>query len=382
MSDTCTQHPETNRFQSLSPVKRFALVGTFILVLTLVLTLIAEITVRGRMYIKHGTFWGFDTRTRDSVTGLLLPEPNTENNNFKINSSGFRSPEIERHKPDSRIRLAYLGGSTTFSTEVAGNDNTWPAITTDLLSKRYPDADFDYMNAAAIALTTLDSRINVEKRVAPYSPDIVVIYHAINDIAYDAWHEAADAGLIPPVDRSVHSPIMTFILKKSLLADLLQKNLSIFFADTKTENQQHKVPFRKEAMTELFRQRYADLVSSALDVAPLVVLSTFTNRLRSGLTPEQTAEAMHSHAFYVPYYTQDDLLSALKSYNDVIREFADNERVVVIDSETAIAGTSENFVDSVHLSGAGSGEFGRHIASRLADDPAVQQLIRNVAGNQ
>jgi len=379
MPNPAMSPPEFNRFESLSPIKRFALIGTFLLIMTLILLLIAEIAVRGRMYLKHGTFWGFDTRIEDPLTGMLLPAPNSKNNNFKINSAGFRSPEIDTKKEHRQLRLAFLGGSTTFSQEVTGNNNTWPAIATKFLSEKYPDTKIDYLNASAAALTTLDSRINIEKRVAPYSPDIVFIYHAINDIVYDAWHAAAAAGHIPAVDRAVHSPIKTFILKKSLLADLLQKNLTIFFAN-KLEIQSQKVLFEVENSKALFRQRLEDLVTSAIDTAPLVVLSTFTNRLRSGQTHEQRVDAMISHSFSVQFYTQDDLLIALNSYNDVIREFANYEQVIVIDSETAIAGTAENFVDSVHFSASGSEKFGKHIGSALVADAKVEQLIRSITG--
>ena len=89
---------------------------------------------------------------------------------------------------------------------------------------------------------------------------------------------------------------------------------------------------------------------------------------------------MISHSFSVQFYTQDDLLIALNSYNDVIREFANYEQVIVIDSETAIAGTAENFVDSVHFSASGSEKFGKHIGSALVADAKVEQLIRSITG--
>jgi len=132
--NTATQAKGDNRFESLSPLSKGAVLTVVIVVLSMFMLLLVEIGVRTRMHFKHGSFWGFEVRSYDSETGLLLPQPNIKRGPIKINSQGFRSPELQPKRETDSLRLAFLGGSTTFSAEVSGNEFTWPAI---VISNRY-----------------------------------------------------------------------------------------------------------------------------------------------------------------------------------------------------------------------------------------------------
>src|SRR4051794_17475153 len=50
---------------------------------------------------------------RDPQTGLRLPVPQSTQGKIRVNSLGFRSPEIPVPKPPGTVRLAFLGSSTT-----------------------------------------------------------------------------------------------------------------------------------------------------------------------------------------------------------------------------------------------------------------------------
>ena len=226
--NSAIQTKDNNTFESLSPLSKGAILTVVVVILSMIILLLAEIGVRTRMHIKYGSFWGFEVRRYDSETGMLLPRPNVKRGPIKINSHGFRSPELQPKQQTGSLRLAFLGGSTTFSAEVSGNEFTWPAIVTRRLQDTYANTVFDYISGAVVAYNTSDSIKNWNKRVSQHDVDVLFIYHGINDIVLDAYHSAVKEGVLPK-DKITGSNIPNDIFHKSLLADLVRKNLFILF---------------------------------------------------------------------------------------------------------------------------------------------------------
>jgi len=350
-----------NRIESLSPAKRGLLLGTVVVFLSMILFAVAELGVRTRMYVKYGTFWGFQTvKALDKDTGLYLPKPNYQAGPVKINSLGFRSPEIEIKKTDGTTRLAFLGGSTTFCQEVSSNDIVWPAVLTNSLQEHYPNRTFEHINASATAFTTIDSLANLNKRVAPLKPDVIFIYHGINDISHNGWFIADEQGIPIP---SNPKPWLRKILNTSLLIDLVYKNIRVL-SNNNTSNARQTMAYDHELIIAPFERDLHALVNRALEISPIVVIPTFTNQLRSDQTPERQIEAASTHLLHIPYLKIEDMVTALEGYNNVIRELA-SENVIVIETNDAIEGSTDNFIDSVHFTDSGSTKLGQYLAGEL-----------------
>src|SRR5512143_2051214 len=104
---------------------RLALLGVSLLVALLLL----EGAVRVRQWMRYGTTQADAVElVTDPATGLRIARPHMDTGRIQTNSLGFRSPELETPKPRGRVRLAFLGGSTTFCAEVSSNAVTWPAL--------------------------------------------------------------------------------------------------------------------------------------------------------------------------------------------------------------------------------------------------------------
>ncbi|HMI30853.1 MAG TPA: hypothetical protein VK527_03870, partial [Candidatus Limnocylindrales bacterium] len=140
-----------------------------LLVTSVVFALCAlEGAVRVRQRLQYGTSTGEAFQlVADPATGLFIPKPGQDTGKIRINREGFRSPEISRLKPLGTVRLAFLGGSTTFCAEVTGNDETWPALVSRGLGERYPGVKFDYVNAGVPGYGLGSIRRNLDGRVAP-----------------------------------------------------------------------------------------------------------------------------------------------------------------------------------------------------------------------
>ena len=185
-----------SRLQQLSAHQRTIVVLIVGIIASLTLALLAEMAVRVRAHIKYGYAGGIeDTYTIDAQTGLRVPVANGRFGSVQINSLGFRSPELEQPKPPDQIRIAFLGGSTTYCAEVSRPDLTWPHLLTSQLSEMYPNTRLDYINGGVPGYGTNSSLQNLNHRIKPLKPDIIVIYHATNDLSYNSYKLAVEQGI-------------------------------------------------------------------------------------------------------------------------------------------------------------------------------------------
>src|SRR5262245_54368623 len=158
------------------------------LVVPIVMFGLLEATLRIRQTLRFGAATLADHAKIDPVTGLPVFQPGEIRGRVTrivIDEDGFRSPPLDHPKQASRIRLAFLGGSTTFCAEVSSNEATWPAIVERELSERFPEREFDFLNAAVPGYRLEHLQKRLEHHVAPQAPDVIVIYEATNDLSAD-----------------------------------------------------------------------------------------------------------------------------------------------------------------------------------------------------
>ena len=170
--------------------------GVRFICVVVVLAFIAEGAVRARHWTRQGVFWGTDqTYTIDPGSNLRIPIPNGTFGPVHINSFGFRSPEIPLEKPAGRLRLAFLGGSTTYCAEVSSDQMTWPYLVVAAIKKRFPDLDIDFINGGIPGYTTGTLKPYLERRIARFHPDVIFIYEASNDLTVNSSDLAQEQGV-------------------------------------------------------------------------------------------------------------------------------------------------------------------------------------------
>ena len=98
------------------------------------------------------------------------------------NSRGFRGAEVTVQKPDSVYRIVCLGGSTTYSSGVDDYTHSYPYLLNEALNKN--GLQVEVINAAVEGYTALHSYINYLLKVEDLQPDMLIIYHAVNDLYY------------------------------------------------------------------------------------------------------------------------------------------------------------------------------------------------------
>lgn len=109
------------------------------------------------------------------------PTPNYQRGKNRHNSLGYRGDEIIQPKPEKEFRIVCLGGSTTYTSDVEDYRMSYPALLQQELQQAgYKDVKV--INAGVPAWTSWETLINFQLRVLDLHPDMIIVYHGINDI--------------------------------------------------------------------------------------------------------------------------------------------------------------------------------------------------------
>jgi lysophospholipase L1-like esterase len=350
--------------------KAAVLLGSVIVAL-----LLLEGAVRVRQYLKYGSAHpDLYTTTIDPATGLPIPAPGQRTPRIQINSLGFRGPELTVPKPPGTIRLAFLGASTTFCAEASTNEATWPHLVWDSFQKKWAGVKFDYLNAGVPGYGLEHCLRTLQHRIRPLNPDLIVIYEAVNELSRDTRELAKQQGITRGrVDEAG-------TLGKFLLTWLLiQKNLDIIRRQRGAAEGQQQLTFNERELSRGFENRLRTLIIAAKEVAPIVSVATFSQKVRRDQTVAEQLRASNTHLYYMPYMTPANLLRAFEEYNRVIRQVAIETGAILVEGEETIPGADQYFNDSVHFRDAGCRLMARRFEKTLLQSTLVSALVNERA---
>lgn len=342
------------------------------------LPLLAEGVVRARAYLKYGTVSDiYEIFEPHPDTDLLRPRAGLSvtiggTSTIDISSQGFRSPEVPDPKPEGTVRLAFLGGSTTFCAQATANDRTWPHLVLERLATARTDVRFEHLNAGVTGYSVEDSTRAIEFRLAPFAPDVIVITHAAKDLAADARSLALPLGLIDEPEES-------WLERTSLFWMLVKKNIWYRQSLERGRSDVGKLDYDPRAVSAGFRERLVALVNRANAYADVVVLLTFPILLR----PDQLADEQLDHAAqaftFTPYLTPASILAGYEEYNRVVREVAAETGAVLVDDVDRIPGDREHFHDTVHLTELGYERQAERVTEALLAAPTFRAHLDRTA---
>jgi hypothetical protein len=343
--------------------------------------LVLETVVRVRAWVRYG---GAVASLRDPMIhhdpaiDLFVPTPGYELQggriNIKINSLGFRGDEFAREKPPGTVRIAVLGASTTFNSEVSSNHATWPHRLQERLRAAHPDIDIEVINASLGGYVAADNLKNLRHRVLPLDPDLVIYYEANNEIVRDTGALAVQQGL---ADTAGRSRVVSTLSNFSLLFDLAYKNLAIVARSQSSSSSRidripRDLPARfvgvlDEMRTELDRRQIP------------FMLSTFVVKYR----PDQDRATQIANAdvsfYYMPWMSIDGMLDAMEVYNGAILDYAAKEGLAVVDDRHAIPPDAEHFTDCMHLADKGAEAMADRFFRYMRTNGTMERLVARSA---
>jgi len=291
---------------------------------------------------------------------------------FKINSLGLRGEEVSVERPPNVFRIACLGASTTFDIGSVGKDLPWPEVLQKQLRSILPERRIEVINLGIPGCTSLDSLINLQFRALDLDPDLVIFYHAHNDINYSTFGSSEPTnseGLFPSEQRP-RSRTKRWLLHNSLLYAKGRMKLKLLSVSSGTP---------KAANPELFEQRFdqgarkfrANLTSflaicAANDIA--VVLPEVVISYREDLDPAE--KEANGRLLTTAYWGQNPewVTAKYAIYNEIISELAKNYECRFVSTSDFVPGGDKYFHDVMHFNGTGSRAMGDGLAKTLITD--------------
>lgn len=333
--------------------------------------LLAEMAVRLRQYYRFGAANSSLYEMRlDPASGLKVPVSGQNTSRIQIDSRGFRNPEPEMPKPAGRLRLAFLGASTTFCAEATSNAATWPHLVREKLQSQWPRASFDYVNTGVPGYRLNHILTRLQTRVAPLQPDVIVIYEATNDLSQDTRELARQQGLFT---GNADEP--SWLGRYSLAWYLIEKNMQLRATQAMAESGKKRLTYDPKTLSKGYETRLRALIEAAQQTGRLVAVATFSHKARRDQTPAEQLKACNTSLFYMPYMSVEGLLAGFEEYNRVIRAVARETGALLIEGEETIPGDDRNFLDSVHFTDAGNQMMAERVAQALIAAPQMNSLI-------
>lgn len=332
--------------------------------------LLAETVVRIRDAIRFGS-----TAPADQ---LYLPHPQLgkvlrpgatlsgATTKVRINSLGFRGPEISVPKPPGTFRIACLGGSTTFGTYSSSDETTWPAFLQQKIQQRCPHLRVEVINAGVPGYRLAESRINLLQRVVPIDPDLVIVYHACNDIS------SQQARAFGSQSQIASQPMIgtQWLTRHSLLFDKLAKNIRIMQTPATEPHRRDRLP---DSAVRTYRQHLESLLAECRDRNIPAALCTMATQFRADQPENIQRKAAGTALYYNEYLSVEGLIHAYRTFNEALQTVAEEHRLPSADLVAAVPGQSRYFGDSVHFTDAGCRRVADCIFAALVDAGLIPQ---------
>jgi lysophospholipase L1-like esterase len=99
---------------------------------------------------------------------------------IKLNSHGFRSPEVSYEKNKDTFRIICMGDSSTFGMEVFEQD-AYPAVLQKLLSEKYPNRKIQVVNAGSTGYSSFQGLMLLKHDILHFTTDYITIFYGICD---------------------------------------------------------------------------------------------------------------------------------------------------------------------------------------------------------
>jgi hypothetical protein len=157
---------------------------------------------------------------------------------------------------------------------------------------------------------------------------------------------------------------------------LVEKNARLMVRQRKADQKEAPhLNFEPQVLSEGFHTRLRELVRNAEQVAPVVAIATFSQKVRRDQNPQEQLRNANTHLYYMPYLTIDGILRGFDEYNRVIRLVAAETGAVLVDGEASIPGDDQHFNDSIHFKDAGCVLMAKRVSDALLQSKALRALV-------
>jgi hypothetical protein len=301
-------------------------------------------------------FWGEYSQDRLSIVDELGPRcrPGGHFEKWKLDSHGFRGPEVADAARPGMIRILVVGASESFGLyESPGKE--YPAELQRQLEAARPGR-FEVINAACAGMTPPRIDSLLRSFLGRFRPDWVLFYPSpqfyLDEEPPRAWRPGAPQPR-PRCTSRVARRLSTAL--KSVLPARIQTRLRD--REIQSVVQRHEAgwvwttPPRERV--ELFRTHLQELVAAVRSLGARPILLTHANRFGSKLTDEDRQELVTLRKFF-PRASLSVLLPFERSMNRALLDTAVRANVTAIDTEQRVGKAPAYFADFSHFTDRGA----------------------------
>jgi lysophospholipase L1-like esterase len=349
------------------PRLKIILLASFIIFLFL----LTELFFRNKYKNFESNSYQYTIENFDPFLQFKLTDSYTSN----INSYGFRGENISKTKPHGVYRIFMLGGSTVLSRST-NYEKTSSRILEKLLTKKYPSKKIEILNAGVDGYTSEHSLIQYLFKIKDFSPDLIIMWHGINDWYYSCTPPERAYGNFNSdythflgankLMASKYFKPQPFISTKIVIFDFIQKFLidnwySDIINDIKTKQpvKSYYSISEKANMYEMkeypslysYQRNLKSLIQSVKSEKTTLILGNQPTLYRKNLSDTEKKTIY----FPILHCTRDNkspslnsVANAMQRFNNTTREIAKHNDIHFIDLEKEIPKNLEYFTDDVH----------------------------------
>lgn len=303
---------------------------------------------------------------RDTFLMGFAATPNSWVDDTPINSMGFTGDPVDLVKPAQTIRILTLGGSAMFNRRMTQRLK-------DGLNK-VSSSHIEIVGGALRAHTTASSILKY-KLLSKYRPDLILIYHGINDLW--ANHVSLEdfradySHLSPWYKRNVcldHSAICRMIYNRWIH----RKPPTVF-----------RATFGDSPGRDVFRRNVMTLIDAARETGSTPILMTFAWTIPDNYSMESFKAGGLGYNNPTRYDSwpvelwgpERYVREGLEANNGAVSDLARANNVLLIDQKKLMGNDLHWFGDVCHLSEEGTDRFISNIVDFFVDQGLVKKPV-------
>ncbi len=288
---------------------------------------------------------------------------------LSTDAQGFISPALRHEKP--HLSIVFMGGSTTECLYVAP-ENRFPYLSARILETAF-GLNINGINAARSGNNSMHSLLLLLGKVLPLHPDYVVLMHAVNDVgtlSSGTYWSAMGSKRIVDVenasfDRSVRILTNALLPYTSDLVTRAWRPIKQVFRGGAAKAAGSDRAARKQMGTEFARVlRSFVRVARVWGIKPVLMTQVNVSPRTEG---EQSSGFLARERLGNAGPSATDPATVHEYFNEIIREIARDENVLLIDLARAHAWHFGDVYDGIHFTDEGSIKVARVIADALRD---------------
>jgi lysophospholipase L1-like esterase len=316
-----------------------------------------------------------------------------------VNRWGFKGDDIDLQRPADVVRIFFFGGSTVHCGTVAYED-THVRLLENRLRREYPNLKLEVQNVAAEWHTSQHDLIKLMFDAREFSPDLVIMFHGINDLARSFEDNLFAAGPYRQDYRHYYGAAANLARPGQTAVSFFNTAGGHWCSDFRFQQVRVAGPegnglngmltmfFPKSDPVEIsdwkslpaFERNQREFVRIARAAKMEVMLATQPSLYRVDLSQvDQEVLVFHKvHQTQGKHAALASMVAGMHQFNEVTRSIAKDEQILFVDLEQKVPKTTEFVYDDVHFTRRGNAR----VAELIGDEIVQQGVIIQIAARR